>query len=263
MSKLSLYDGRITGNGQKETPYRIWADYYYYAKLDSLVSSCLLDALNEYNNNGGPWEIPFDGTTVYVKFELHAIPISSLDFKDQANNDIDTIGKLGNWITIGTPSTRTAWGSTSELGIILNYGYISSEIEKTIKKDDINYKKKFIRAVFVHEIGHSLGGIDGDPGAMGNIDPPQTSLSTVTADFIRILLLRVNMHHSSALDKDLRFRDSLIVFCNRFSAYQKQNKDGGIPLPPDPRWYGTVGTLLSDGNFTSFPNAGNSNLHSR
>jgi|SRR5579859_91345 len=265
--KLRPFDGRISGNGKLDMPYKIWANYHYSKQLDNLVSSCLLDALNEYNNNKAPWRIPLNGTTVYVIFELNAISTDS-NFKTNANDDTDTIGRVGNWVTVGTPSTITAWGGTSEYGIILNYDSISSKIGKTSKKDDLKFKRKFLKSVFIHEIGHSLGGVDGDPGAMGNNDLPHaledadmkdtsadsSSLSFVTPEFVRILLLRANMPRNSELDKDERYKDSLTDFCRKFSSYQKR-KGEKMPLPPNPKYYGTVGKLLSDSNF--FPVSAN------
>ncbi len=160
------------GTKQNPNTMTITANYYYNkATLDKYegAEKALKDAVETYNNSnetikGG------DGKYYKVKFEIKAIPVEVIDpadiqdqhsSKDFAGDGIETYFPYGNTLGVDIPNMEVdgkELGSASTNKVSLN----SSNISK-YKGNDL---KTSLYNVFLHEIGHNLGGAHDDGGAM-------------------------------------------------------------------------------------------------
>lgn len=175
-------DGIVTGSGSKDDPYVVKANYYYYGMNDDQKKS-FIAAIREYNNNGKARSIKTQEGTVYVKFDLGAIEATDkADAKARAGDDVvkdeERQYSFGNTVTVGNvkgkngiPDENT-YGKADNMDITLDDQDLVnlSEHAPGASLADIR------RGNAIHEIGHNIGGVHGDPGKiMSNLNATQIS----------------------------------------------------------------------------------------
>ena len=177
-------DGEVTGNGTKESPFVIHAEYYYVKsdlKPDEVKGLEL--AINEYNNNGTVYKVPkakpiglnapYSNNTLfynldndnplYVRFDLRLRTFNSSGELNEAlersiiGKDINNMDvRFGNKIKIGMSEVTSG---NIPLGSDGSYPWCIELYRNGIENllSHSGYSKDIYRALFVHEIGHNLG----------------------------------------------------------------------------------------------------------
>ncbi|AXY77624.1 RHS repeat-associated core domain-containing protein [Paraflavitalea soli] len=173
-------DGIVTGSGSQSDPYVVKANYYYYGMNDDQKKS-FMAAIREYNNDGKARAIKTKEGTVYVKFDLGAKEATDkADAKKRAGEDVEKDGEqqysFGNTVTVG--NVRSKDGTADEN----TYGGADNQDIVLDDDDLVNLNQNapgasledIRRGNVIHEIGHNLGGVHGDPGnIMSNLNATQ------------------------------------------------------------------------------------------
>ena len=157
-------DGIVTGSGTENDPYIIKANYYYYG-LNKEQKEGFTKAINKYNNKGKAISFKTaDGNKAYVKYDLSASEVKSKeDAVQMANSDKVDMGdgrsfQFGNTVTVGTVSGNDALGEADRRDIVLD-----PEKTANFAKEEVT-QTEIYESIGIHEIGHNLGGVHGDPG---------------------------------------------------------------------------------------------------
>jgi RHS repeat-associated protein len=161
-------DGIVSGSGTKDDPYVVTANYYYYGLNDKQAKG-LQSAADAYNNGGKSHKIKDgDGNNTYVQFKIgvteagsaeQAQELATNDYKDTADGGA---ASFGNVVTVGSSSEGNELGSASRHKIELN----QNKITNTLNANPGGKESSVIRGVFIHEIGHNIGGNHGDTGSI-------------------------------------------------------------------------------------------------
>lgn len=167
-------DGVVTGSGKSEKdPYVIHANYYMYGMTDEQAAA-FAKAVEAYNN-AGVMQIAADGQTVFVKFEIgYGRFETKAEAKEAAGNDVVKQGtaqySFGNTVTVGSvpgEQNRDAYGRANNYEITLDENKMQAAVSQ-FKGVTIEQLRT---GTAIHEIGHNLGGVHGDPGSiMDNAD---------------------------------------------------------------------------------------------
>jgi len=183
-------DGVYMGTGTQEDPYVIQANYYY-SGLSKVEEKAFKEAVDEYNGvdkknpNGKMYDIKIDKlTTIYVKFELTAINYDLIEQNvDEPLNlqqiaakdgiaiyDKDGINteyyRYGNRVEIGNVNEQNKFASANQESITFDRSN-SEQYFSNHPSESIDYLD-FAKAIFIHEIGHTLTAVHGDPGSIMN-----------------------------------------------------------------------------------------------
>lgn len=175
-------DGVVTGSGSKDDPYVVKANYYYY-NMSEKEAAIFQKALDAYNNGGKDHKVKTENGTVYVRFELKKEQATSKeDAEAQAGKDVVKEGsyqfQYGNTVTVGdikpeeNREGENAFGGGTNKSIILDKTKMQTAVDNHagVTMEDM------MEAVGIHEIGHNLGGVHGDPGnIMVDVDYTQVS----------------------------------------------------------------------------------------
>lgn len=170
-------DGIVTGSGSQSDPYVVKANYYYYGMNDDQKKS-FLAAIKEYNNGGKARAIKTKEGTVYVKFDLGAKEATDkADAKKQAGDDVvkkDGVDiSFGNTVTVGNVKGKDGVADEN------TYGQANNREITLDDQDLVNLSENapgasladIRRGNAIHEIGHNIGGVHGDPGnIMSNLN---------------------------------------------------------------------------------------------
>ncbi len=205
-------DGIVFGSGTEDDPYIVIANYYHHGLSDKQVKG-LKSAADAYNNKGKAHTIKDqDGNKVYVKFNIgvkkaesaeQADKLAKTDYKDTEDGGV---ARFGNVVTVGSSSERNELGNASRFDIELN----QEKITNTLNTNPGGEESSILRGVFIHEIGHNIGGNHGDPGSImqnTGINPNRSSNTiggsgdgtfsydnpSVDKNGIRAIIGRVNM----------------------------------------------------------------------
>lgn len=148
-------DGELSGDGTKDNPYIITANYYYKkGALSKKQINGLNNAIKEYNNNGKVRSYKNNnGEKQYLRFNLSA---KGVDDPKVYQNDV-LKEENGSYIYFGNTiylnnSDEEKFGAASGWRIDLNQTYIN----EFAKKNHVN-ENQLIKYTFMHEIGHNLG----------------------------------------------------------------------------------------------------------
>lgn len=181
-------DGVYTGTGTKEDPYVIQANYYY-SGLNEVEEKAFKAAIDEYNRvdkknpNGKAHEIKIDkSTTIYVKFELTAINYDLIEQNADEPLSLQKIAARDGIAIYDDENVNTEYyryGHKVEIGDIEDPKKFASATSGRILFDRNNSKRyydnnpsdttsysEFVKAIFIHEIGHTLTAVHGDPGGI-------------------------------------------------------------------------------------------------
>lgn len=158
-------DGMITGQGTKDDPYVITANYYYKnGSLDKDQLDGLNASVDAYNKSGGKDGVKIkneDGSTSYIKYNMTAQGVDDTSEARLATAFETTSGETmyyGN-IVGTTPNHGGAgdeYGSANNYEVNFNVGNINLGIEKGMNSSALN------KGVSIHELGHNLGGEHSD-----------------------------------------------------------------------------------------------------
>ncbi|WP_126248142.1 DUF6443 domain-containing protein [Chitinophaga rhizosphaerae] len=160
-------DGIVTGSGSQDDPYVVTANYYFYGMTDDQAAA-FQASIAAYNNDGKAFAVKTDNGTVYVKFNLTATKTENREeAKEKAGNDVLKIGSLqigfGNTVTVGNiDNKKDAYGASTNRDITLNEQKMAAAAEQ-YPGVDLNALRT---STGIHEIGHNLGGVHGDPGSI-------------------------------------------------------------------------------------------------
>jgi hypothetical protein len=144
-------DGEVTGEGTKDNPYVIHANYYYKTgSLGNTDKKGLNAAIKDYNNRGKAREI--DGR--YVKFNLTAQEVDDVD--TALENDVFTTENhieisRGNRVEISNDAGDNRYGTGGQTKITINMDKIRADVAK--EKYNLT---ELVQSTFIHEIGHNL-----------------------------------------------------------------------------------------------------------
>lgn len=233
-------DGVYTGTGTKEDPYVIQANYYY-SGLNEVEEKAFKDAIAEYtgknekNPEGKVHEIKIDKKNkVYVKFDLVEV---NFDAIQQENDEPFTIYEIaykdaylvekdpkneenitnyytyGHVVALGNVDKPNKFSSSNNQNIIFDRA-ASERFFSKYPGDGTQYSD-FTKGVFIHEIGHTLTAVHGDPGSIMKYAYPtattnsntvygnnrtgkfQYNLPRVTNDGIRAIIGRLGQNHNT------------------------------------------------------------------
>ncbi|WP_218149828.1 DUF6443 domain-containing protein [Niastella yeongjuensis] len=192
-------DGVVTGSGTEEDPYLVTANYYYYGLNDKQVAG-FKAAIEQYNNGGKAFEIQTKQGVIHVKFNLTATGVDNAqEAGDRASeNQVNEDGKLhsyGNIVTAGESGKSTGLASSNDRKITLDTKKTEAFAQLGIDE------KQVYEASSLHEIGHNLTGVHGDPGTIMNDQYAERqksgvyifTLSKVDNNGIRAMIGRINM----------------------------------------------------------------------
>jgi RHS repeat-associated protein len=159
-------DGEITGEGTKEKPFIVHANYYY--KTGSLEASevrGLNAAIKEYNNGGKARNIKGQ----FVKFELSAQEVDDVDAA--IKNDVFAANETsrGNKVTAGDNQDYTKQAGLYDKFGIGNGKHINLDRTNIAQGENDGYDRaELIKGVFLHELGHNLGLLEDDNTSIMN-----------------------------------------------------------------------------------------------
>jgi hypothetical protein len=154
-------DGELTGEGTKENPYVIKANYYYQnGSLNENQIKGLNSAIGAYNKSGGKDGVKVKnaaGATSYVKYNLSAQGVDDVGkaitgdiFTSVDGQDIS----YGN--RLGTEPNKSGhgeeFGSANGWRVDIN----PANIAEGVNKVGFN-NSRLIESTYIHEIGHNLG----------------------------------------------------------------------------------------------------------
>ena len=196
-------DGELSGDGTKDNPYIITANYYYKkGALSKKQINGLNNAIKEYNNNGKVRSYKNNnGEKQYLKFNLSA---KGVDDPKAYQNDV-LKEENGSYIYFGNTiylnnSDEEKFGAASGWRIDLNQTYIN----EFAKKNHVN-ENQLIKYTFMHEIGHNLGLDHNDDTSLmlkytvitqqdtnGNSYPIDDIVPKIDGNALRILVEKTN-----------------------------------------------------------------------
>jgi hypothetical protein len=168
-------DGMVStqsGDGSKKNPHiiTITANYYYKkGDLNDKQVEALNKTISTYNNKESTTGKAKDGTYTVIKFNLSAQGLDTQKEVESANSkdtftgaDGGTYG-YGNVVTTGSSDSpdKPLGQDVGGFNVQLISNNISEAVGKGFKESDI------LNSVFLHEIGHNLGGEHIDPDPMG------------------------------------------------------------------------------------------------
>ena len=161
--RFNCSDGIVTGSGTKDDPYLIEANYYYYGLSEDEISG-LMQAIRAYNNGDTAFAFRTRDSTIYVRFELRAEEVLNADIaKAKAVAAVRTVNytsyHFGTTITDG-PGIGGELGSGNNKSLILD----GRAVDDLLRKKPGGTAAGIFTGIVVHEIGHNLGGVHGDPG---------------------------------------------------------------------------------------------------
>ncbi|MHA4808769.1 zinc-dependent metalloprotease family protein [Flavitalea flava] len=262
-------DGKVTGKGLENDPYIIIAHYYYYRGLNEKIISGFREAMNDYNQGGKIWKIKGDNKTrVYVKFELSFEEKDTSLLKEEilSPDYIDSLHHFGNMV-LAMSDNQEAYGQGGNFVIAMDIDKIRKDVYVLgmtgLGSNEI-LVEQLIKGVFIHEIGHNLGGNHSDGYTMMRSQVPKNILayeaefhscpdcfSKVDSRFLRILVSRIDSPYCTGYEKDKDYQKAFAAYLDSLKN-EKINKSLPAPQRPDSCIYeGTSGKLFSASSLKS------------
>ncbi len=192
-------DGVVTGSGTSDKdPYVIHANYYMYGMTDEQAAA-FVKGIEAYNN-AGVMKLEVDGQTVFVKFDLgYGRFETQAEAKEAQGNDVIKQGTkqhtFGNTVTVGDVPAKPgedAYGSSDNRDIKLDENKMQAAVNqyKGVTMDDLR------TGTAIHEIGHNLGGVHGDPGSIMD----NAAINSIPDGSTGVNLEKTFKAHGSAVD---------------------------------------------------------------
>ena len=161
-------DGKVTGQGTKEDPYVITAEYIYKnGELTQKQIDGLNAGLNAYNQMKPVKIKNSDGSASYAKYNLSSKGVDNpSEYRMENTRFENTAGEpryYGN--IVGTQvDNGSEYGSANNIRIDFNIGNINAAVERGANE------KSLISGVTIHEVSHNLGADHNDKiGEMSNV----------------------------------------------------------------------------------------------